>query len=128
MIQLLLFILSLQTHFLTFLCDRIRMEKFEFISNPEYIRQNGSLDPHGIINLDIEVLQKVENARTYLAAQYGKEYKNSVFNKSINLNKAVNFMGVTPLTLAIISLIKDRIDVPFVFPVAKVWLTKRHST
>lgn len=96
------------------------MEKLEFEGNLELVKLNGSLNSNGIVNLDIELLKTLENARAYLVARYGKDFKNVAFNRSININKAVKAVGVTPLALAIMGLIKNSIDTPFVFPVPKV--------
>lgn len=120
MVQQFLLFLTLQIPFLTVFCERVCMEKLEFVNNPEQINQNGSLNANGAVDLDVEVVKKILNARVYLGVFYGKDYKLVAFNRSVNMNKAMTFVGVTPLAVAIMALIKNNIDLPFSIPVSKV--------
>lgn len=113
---LLFIILSIENTF----CDRFKVERIDYSYNPKFINVNASVE-NGILNIDFELLTKVDNARVYLVASYGRDYRNLIFNRTVNLNKAFSFIGISPLSIAIMTLIKDSIDVPFVFPVAKVF-------
>lgn len=132
MVQLVLLVLTLQSLFLIVFSDRVRLEKFEHESNLAYVKQNVSIDANGFINLDLELSKTLQNAKAYLGAVYGTGYKNVAFNRSVNLNKALTFVGVTPLAIAIMSLIKTHVDVPLQLPVQKVrriritWIYDKH--
>lgn len=120
MVQLVLLVLTLESLFLIVYSDRVRLEKLDYESNLDYVKQNATIDANGFINVDLELSKTLLNAKAYLGAFYGTGYKNVAFNRSVNLNKALTFVGVTPLAIAIMTLIKAHIDVPLAFPVQKV--------
>lgn len=120
MVQLVLLVFTFQSLFLIVCCDRVRLEKLDYESNLDYVKQNATIDANGFINVDLELSKTLLSAKAYLGAFYGTGYKNVAFNRSVNLNKALTFVGVTPLAIAIMTLIKAHIDVPLAFPVQKV--------
>lgn len=120
MVQLVFLVLTLESLFLIVYSDRVRLEKLEYESNLDLVKQNATIDANGLINVDLELSKTVVNAKAYLGAFYGTGYKNVAFNRSVNMNKALTFVGVTPLAIAIMTLIRAHVDVPLALPIQKV--------